>query len=363
MIKLTPEQRLVQDEARKFASTELEPIAEEIDNNASFPRDIIKKLADLGFLGIVIPEKYGGAELDSLSYCLIIEEISKICPSVGAILIANNALVAYPLFKYGKESQKERWLARVARGEIIGAFAITEEQEEIKTTAKEENGNYVISGKKNFVVNAEAAELFIICSSTENGIVPFLIERKNLEVIEKQDSIGMRGSGIWNLKLNGVRATEDNILGGSLGEASVSRYIIDDALAFAGLGISALSVGIGESVLEESIKYSKQRHQFGRLICEFPLVQNMIVEMNVKIVQAQLLVYSAALGSQASHMAKLASTDAAVFAGIKGIQVHGGYGYTKDYPIERFFRDANVARVWCGSSAVQKTKIARALLK
>ncbi len=362
MIKLTPEQRLVQDEARKFASAELEPVAEEIDNNASFPHDIIKKLADLGFLGIVIPEKYEGAELDPLSYCLIIEEISKVCPSVGAILIASNALVAYPLFKYGKESQKSKWLKRLARGEIIGALAITEENGQ-ESIAKKQGANYVISGKKTFIVNAETAELFIVCASTQNGITPFLIERpvspsqggKNLEITEKQDSIGMRASGIWNLKFDGVKVAEDDVLCGS--------ELIDDTLSFAGLGIGALSVGIGERLIEETIKYSKQRKQFGKFICEFPLVQDMLVEMKSKIIQAQLLVYSAALGEQDSAMAKLVATEAALFAGIKAIQVYGGYGYTKDYPIERFFRDANVAQVWCGSSTIQKTKIAKKILE
>lgn len=351
MIKLTPEQKLIQDEARKFASTELAPIAQELDNNASSPKDIIKKLANLGFLGTVIPEKYGGVDLDYLSYCLIIEEISKSCPSVGAILIANNSLVAYPISKYGNENQKNKWLPKLASGEILGAFAVTED---IASTAKKEGASYVLTGKKNFVVNAEMAGLFVVCANIENKTTPFLIERKNLEVIEKQDTIGMKAAGIWNIKLDKAKVAEEDILG--------TPEVTNDTLTFAGLGIGALAVGIGQILLEESIKYSKQRRQFGKLICEFPLVQNMLIEMKSKITQAQLLVYNAALGGQDFLMAKMAATESAMFAGIKGIQVHGGYGYTKDYPVERHFRDASVANIWCGLSSAQKTSIAKNLL-
>lgn len=372
-MNLTPEQKLIQDMVRRFASTELQPVVSEIDKEATFPYEVIKKLSELGFLGITIPDKYEGANLDALSYCIIIEELSKVCGSVGTILIVNNALVAYPLLKYGKESQRSRWLTPLARGEIIGAFALTEglansDLPEMETKAEKVKDNYIISSRKSFVANAEAAGLFIVFASTPNGPTAFLIERGNpgFRVTEKEDTLGGRASGICNLELKEVKVSEDNLLG----KEGDGKPISEEALDFANMGIGAQAVGIGQAALEDSMHYAKERHQFGRPICDFQLVQDMLVEMKLKISASRLLVYDAALKcdsgggfSTEASIAKFFATDAAVFAGIKAIQVHGGYGYIKDYPVERYFRDAKFAQIWCGPSTMQKTKIAKGLLE
>lgn len=371
-MNLTPEQRLIQEMVRKFASTELQPVVSEIDKEATFPYEVIKKLSELGFLGITIPDKYEGANLDTLSYCIIVEELSKVCGSVGTILIVNNALVAYPLLKYGRESQRSRWLTPLAKGEIIGAFALTEgsagsDLSNIETKAERVKDNYIISGRKSLVANAEAAGLFIVFASTPNGSTAFLIERESpgFKVTEKEDTLGGRASGICNLELREVEVGEGNLLG----KEGDGGPISEEALNIANIGIGAQAVGIGETALEDSVRYAKERHQFGRPICEFQLVQDMLVEMKLKLAASRLLVYDAALKcdpgggfSTEASIAKLSATDAAVFAGIKAIQVHGGYGYIKDYPVERYLRDAKFAQIWCGSSTMQKTKIARELL-
>ncbi len=372
-MKLTSEQRLIQDMVRKFASTELQPLVPEIDKEATFPHEVIKKLSELGFLGIIIPDKYEGANLDTLSYCIVIEELSKVCGSVGIILIANNALVAHSILRYGKESQKSHWLPSLAKGKVIGAFALAEElgsslSPEVETRAERVNGYYIISGRKSFVVNALAAELFIVFATTEKGPTALLIERgtPGFKVTEKEETLGGRSSGIGNLELKEVKVNEDNLLG----KEGDGKQIWEDALDMADIGIGALAVGIGQAALEDSIRYAKERHQFGRPIGEFQLVQDMLVGMKTKVEAAKLLVYDAARkGDTKGHfsteasIAKLFATDAALFAGTKAIQVHGGYGYIKDYPVERYFRDAQFAQIWCGPSSWQKAKIAKTLLE
>ncbi|MDI6839891.1 MAG: acyl-CoA dehydrogenase family protein [bacterium] len=371
-MELTQEQKLIQDMVRKFASSELLPVVAELDKSATYPHEIIKKLAELGFLGITIPEKYGGANLDTVSYCIIIEELSRIFGSIGTILIVNNALVAYPILKYGNEGQKSQWLTPLAKGDIIGAFAITEGTgfnfSDIETKATKINNGYGISGKKDFIPNAEAAKLFVIFANTENGVTAFLVDRESagLKVTEKEDTLGIRSAGICNLEFNELKVSANAILG----KEGDGLKISEEAINLASIGTGAQAVGIGQAALDDSIKYSKERHQFGRPICEFQLVQDMLIEMKIKVEAARLLVYDTAIkcdsGSsfgQDAAIAKLFATDAAMVAGIKSIQVYGGYGYTKDYPVERYFRDAKVIQVWGESSIAQKIKIAKALLE
>ncbi len=370
---LTPEQRLIQEMVHKFASTELQPVAAEIDEGASFPYQVIEKLSELGFLGIIVPDKYEGANLDTVSYCLIIEELSRVCGSVGTILIANNALVAYPILRYGGEAQKNHWLAPLAKGQIIGAFALSEgavdtDLAELATKAERVGDEYIISGGKNFIVNAEAAGLFIVLASTPQGPTAFLIERGSpgLKVTKREDTLGGKASGIGDLELAEVKVGKESILG----KEGEGQQISKGALDLVYIGIGAQAVGIGEAALEESIHYAKERHQFGRPICEFELVQNMLVEMEIRLSSSRLFVYNTANKCAAQNsctteasLTKLLATDAAVFAGTNAIQVHGGYGYTKDYPVERYFRDAKFAQIWLGSAIRQKVKIAKALLE
>ncbi len=384
-MKLTSEQKLIQDMVRKFTKSELEPVASEFDKLENFPKNIIKKLAELGFLGIVVPEQYDGAALDAVSYCIIIEELSKVLGSVGMILVAHNALVELPILKYGNEEQKQKWLASLSMGETIGAFCLAEETgQDIKTQAKKIDGGYVISGKKTFITNGEVANLFIVFANVvdsnenlslqnneetppSNKLTAFLIEReaKGFE-LNKIDVLGMKSAGVCNLKLQDVQVSEENILG----QIGNGEKIIDEAFDFANLGIASLALGIGQAGLFDSIKYSKERNQFGHSISKFQLVQEILVEMKLKVTQAKLLVQETAYRYDSNEnikmdvaLTKLSATDAAMFIGTNAIQVYGGYGYIKDYPVERYFRDAKVSQVWGGTSITQKSKIAKILLE
>jgi butyryl-CoA dehydrogenase len=372
-MKLTAEQKLVEDMVKKFAKTELQPIASELDKAEEFPRDIIKKLSQLGFMGMMVPEEYDGSCLDAASYCLIIEEISKALGSVGFVLIPHNGLVVHSILKHGNEDQKKKWLPPLSRGDMIGAFGLSEEKAgsdplKMETQAEKTEGGYVISGAKYFVTNAEVADLFVIIANVDGSPSAFLVKKgvSGLKIGEKEQLLGMRASGVCSLELEGVKVSAEDMLG----QQGHGLKIANDALDFANLGIAALAVGIGQSSLDDSLKYSKERRQFDRPICEFQLVQEMLVDMETGITQARLLVQDAATKydsddepSMAVAVAKLCATDAAMHAATKAIQVHGGYGYTKDYPVERYFRDAKVSQVWGGTSLVQKSKIANLLLQ
>ncbi len=368
-MELTQEQHLIQDMMRKFASTELAPIASELDKDALFPQEILKKISELGCTGILIPEEYMGASLDPVSYCIIIEELSKALGSIGTILIVHNGLVSYPILKYGQETQKEQWLKLLAVGEIIGAFAFTEYEDseisKLKTFAKRTDNGYIISGKKNFVPNADVAQLFIVFASTDEGVGAFIVERaqKGVKILDPSYTMGMRASGICDLELNEVQITEDKVLG----NGKDGLNIFQDALALANIGIGAQAIGIAQASFDEALKYSRERHQFGRPICEFHLVQNMLVEMKMKIDSSRLLVYESARNSEKSDfhlqssIAKVHAGRSAMYAGEKAVQIFGGYGYTKDYPVERYFRDAKFTQTWLIPSDFEKLKIANFL--
>lgn len=366
--KLNAEQRLIQDEARKFASTELVPIAEEFDKKGSFPYYIIKKLADLGFLGIIIPEKYGGSELDTLSYTILIEELSKVLASIGLILTVHNSFATYPILKYGTDSQKEKWLPKLSKG-TIGAFAFTEENIEFsdvlfdKKTLKTSTKDSTILGEKTFVVNGESAELFIVFADTPDGLTAFLIEKNPNLTLVKEKVLGMRTSGICNLKLNAIKFTQDNILGGQ-GNPALAGQILSDTLNFGNIALSAISLGIGESALTEAIKYSGERQQFGHPISNFSLIRNTIVEMKMKLNATKLLLLNSTKNGNYidSGLTRLHSGETASFITTKAIQIHGGYGYTSDYPVERFFRDAKVAQTFAGNPEFQRNSIASQIL-
>jgi alkylation response protein AidB-like acyl-CoA dehydrogenase len=361
---------------RKFTKTELHPIASELDKKGEFPKDIIRKLSELGFMGIIVPEAYGGSSLDAISYCIIIEEVSKSLASAGLILIAHNALVSHSIIKYGNEEQKKKWLPILSTGEIIGAFCLNEAKagavfSNIQTSAEPIDGGYVISGEKDFVVNAESASLFIVFTKClkqggNTDISAFIIEKSAPGIeIKKEEVLGMRTAGICNLRLNKVKVSNEDMLG-KIGEGI---SIAENSISLANLGVSALGVGITQSSLDEALRYSKERRQFGRPICEFPLVQEMLIEMKKNVSQSRLLVYETAQKYDAGEdcqmdiaLTKLCATESAMCSAIKAVQVHGGYGYTKDYPVERFFRDAKVSQVWGGTSITQQEIIAKKLL-
>ncbi|MDD2889213.1 MAG: acyl-CoA dehydrogenase family protein [bacterium] len=376
------EQKLVQDMVRKFATNELAPIALDLDKKAEFPGKIIQKLAELGLSGIIIPDKYNGSALDMVSYCIVIEELSKVCASLSFSIIVNNSFVAAPIIKYGTETQKNKWLPKIANGECIGAFALYEEtysniyeeinadiSKKITTIAKPTgNGKYLISGEKVFVVNGETAGIFIVFALIENKLTAFILPKEGNESnlsFEKEVMMGMRSAGIGSIKLNNVEVSEENILG----EPGKGLEMFEQIVESANIAISAQAVGIMDASLEGSIKYSKERKQFGHLISEFQLIQDAIAEIKIRLESSRILVFETARMydegqpfSTTASITKLVATESAVWSSIKTVQVHAGYGYTKEYPIERYFRDAKVTQVFGETPLTQKIKLAKSVL-
>jgi len=366
LINLNNEQKLIQNEVRKFAAAELEPMASEIDNSAVFPIEIIKKLSDLGLSSVIIPEKYGGAALDTTSLCIVLEELSKASASIGTILVVNNCLVAFPLIHYAPEEKKGYYLQRLSQGEI-GAFSADPEIDvpDRKFECREMDGNYMISGKRDFVLNGETANFFIMQVSLSNGKGLYIFDNNKGIKCTKHDILGMRAAGITGLEFKDITLMSDTcILSGNRAEEGFQRL-----RDYANIGFSAVSLGIAEAAYDASIKYSKERRQFGRAICEFPMVQEMLVAMKSRFEAARFFTYEAAVQcdrgqdySLNASIARLQSSEAAVFSGIKAIQVHGGYGYIKDYPVERYLRDAKVLQVLRQTPHDLKSEIAKGLL-
>jgi len=372
-LELSQDQKLIKDMVRKFAVNELEPIASEVDKNQQFPRENIKKLAELGLLGMTVPEEYGGTVLDTVSFAVAIEELSQACASTGLIVAVHNSLGTYPIYLYGSEERKRKYLAPLTKGEKLIAFGLTEpyvgnDLKNMKTKAFVDDNSYIVNGRKSFVVNGTVAAIYIIFAKVENGVSAFIVERNSegLEVIKCEDLIGMRASGTCELIFENLKVPKENILG-KMGEGSA---IVREALNLACIGLAAVSVGIAQAALNASIQYSKERQQFGRPICKFPMIQEMLTDMATKISSSRLLIYDAAFKRDSgksfdkeARMAKLCASDAAVFATTKAVQIHGGYGYTKDFPVERYLRDAKVTEIYGEPSEAQKVQIALSLLE
>jgi alkylation response protein AidB-like acyl-CoA dehydrogenase len=356
LINLNNEQKMIQDEFRRFAKNELEQIAEELEENAIFPKKLIDKIADLGLLSLIIPEQYGGVELDLTSMCIAVEELSKISASVGSVLVTNNCLVAYPIMKYGSKEQKEKYLNSLSEGAVGGYLCQTQ------TDLPEEQNSYSEDGKsftgiRELGLNAEAADFFVMPDFVSGQLL--LLEKSDdtLE-LQNQQVMGLKSSGIKkcdfsNAKLESVTKTENN-----------------EFLEPAYIGMSAISLGISEACLDAATAYSKERIQFGHSISEYPMVRAMLTEMKIKIDAVKLMIYDAADRfdkgediSVISRQAKVLSGDVAEFCGLTSIQVHGGYGYMKDYPIERYFRDAKVLQLLETNPMKLKDEIALKMLK
>ncbi len=374
---LNEDHRMVQDMVRKVAQEHIAPKAAHYDETRDFPKDNFDLLAELGLMGVTVPEELGGAGMDTLSYVLIIEEISKACASTGVITAVQNSLGSFPLLAFGTEEQKAKWLPELASGNKIFSYALTEpssgsDAAGMKTTCRLDGEEWVIDGQKNWITNATAADVFLVYANSDSskghkGICCFLVERDTpgFSVGKHEETMGVRASGTCPLTLDNVRVPKDNLVG-KVGEGF---KVAMAALDVGRIGIAAQAVGIGQAAVDEAIKYSKEREQFGRAISTFQLVQEMLVESAMQLDAARLLVHQAARKKDAglnfskeASMAKLFASKAAVSAALNAIQVHGGYGYSKEYPVERYLRDAKVTEIYEGTSEVQKLVIAKHLL-
>jgi butyryl-CoA dehydrogenase len=376
--ELTKQQKMARKIAHDFAENELKPFAQERDEKMEFPREAIEKMAKLGFMGISIPKEYGGCGHDSISYVLIIEELAKACTSTAIIVAVHNSMGAYPIYLLGTDEQKKKYLSDLATGKKLGAFALTEpnagsDPASIETTAELKGKNYVLNGTKTFITSGGTSDVVIVMASTDRskrgkGLTAFIVEKgfEGFNVGAKENKLGIRASDTCGLIFEDCAVPVENVLGSPGRGLSASL----NALSFGRVGVAAQALGVAGCAMEECIKYSKQRKQFGRPIADFQAIQWMIADMATEIEAARYLIFKAAsLKDQGKpfttegSMAKLYASEVAMRAATKAVQIHGGYGCMKDYKVEQCFRDAKVIEVYEGTSEIQRLIIARNVLK
>jgi butyryl-CoA dehydrogenase len=376
-LTLTDEQRMIQAVAREFAEKEVRPIAAEIDREARFPRETVARMGQLGLLGVLVPEAWGGSAGDMVGYAVALEEIARACASHAVVMSVNNSLYCTPVLKYGTEAQKERFLAPFASGRQIGCFSLTEPEagsdaSNQRTTARRDGDAYVLDGRKVFVTNGREAGAALVFAQTDvsrghRGISAFLVERgaPGFTVVKTEDKLGIRASDTAEFLFEGCRVPAAQ----RLGEEGQGFRIALGSLDGGRIGIAAQALGIAQAALEASLAYARERKSFGVPIGQHQMVQWMLADMATAIEAARLLVWQAAwlkdqgrpYGAQAS-MAKLWASETAMRVTTDAIQVHGGYGFIKEYPVERHFRDAKITQLYEGTSQIQKLVVARHLL-
>lgn len=375
---LNKEQELVRQMVRDFAVNEVKPIAAEIDVTERFPMENVKKMGELGMMGIPFPTEFGGAGGDVLSYILAVEELSKVCATTGVILSAHTSLCASLINENGTPEQKEKYLRDLCTGNKIGAFGLTEpgagtDAAGQQTTAVLDGDNYILNGSKIFITNGGVADTFIVFAMTDKskgtkGISAFIVEKGFLgfSIGKKEDKLGIRASSTTELIFENCIVPKENLIGREGKGFGIAMKTLDGGR----IGIAAQALGIAEGALEEAIKYMKERKQFGRPISAFQGLQWMVAEMSTKIEAARFLVYKAAWLKENKQpysvdaaRAKLYAAEVAMDVTTKSVQLFGGYGYTKEYPIERMMRDAKITEIYEGTSEVQKMVISGSLLK
>jgi alkylation response protein AidB-like acyl-CoA dehydrogenase len=374
---LSDKHRTVRRSVRNFCERELRPIAKEIDQEARFPWEIVEKMGNLGFFGVQAPRDLGGAGMDSVGYAVVIEEISRVCASLGLCISVHNSVVIYPLLAFGSEEQKQRLVPPLARGEKIGAFCLTEpnagsDAAAIEATAVRDGDHYVVNANKVFVTNGGIADVCLFFVRTDvkagrKGISVIVAERgtPGFVVGDLEDLCGMRANPVSSIRLYDCRLPAENLLG----KQGMGLRIGLSGLDAGRIGIAAQAVGIAQAALEEGVRYARQRHQFGVPIGKHQAVQIMIADMATQVDAARLMVYRAALlrdqgkpFSQAAAKAKLYASETSSKVADLAVQIHGGYGYSKSYPIERYYRDARVTRICEGTSEIHRLVIAREVL-
>jgi len=370
---------MLQDQVRKFAQTELAPLAAEVDKSGEFPWKSLKKMAQLGLLGVIVPEKYGGSEFDFISLAIAIEEISRACASTGVIVAVNNSLTTYPILQFGNEDQKNKYLPPLCSGEKIGAFGLTEpnagsDVAAMESTARPEDDYYVLNGTKRFITNGGEAGIYVVFAYTNKeskhkGVSVFIVERDTpgFSLGKHEDLMGIRATANCELMFEDVKIPKENLLG----KEGDGFKICMNTLDVSRIDIGAQAVGIAQAALDEAVKYSKERKAFGQPICNFQMIESMIAEMATQIQAARLLVHYAGYCkdkgmqrfSKESAMSKYYASEIAVDVTRKAVQIHGGYGYSKDYAVERLYRDAKILELYEGTSEIQKIVIARELTR
>ena len=375
--RLSPEHLMARTLFSEFAENEVKPYAEEVDETEEFPRGTVEKLEKYGFMGIPIPREYGGQGCDTLTYVMCVEEISKRCATTGVIVSAHTSLCCDPILKYGTPSQKEEYLKPLASGDKLGAFALTEpnagtDASGQATRAVLDGDEYVINGSKIFITNGKEADIYIIFAMTDpskgtKGISAFIVEKgtPGFTFGTKEKKMGIRGSSTYELIFRDCRIPQENLLGQEGKGFSIAMGTLDGGR----IGIAAQALGIAEGALEATIAYVKQRKQFGRPIAAFQNTQFTIADMAARIEAAKQLVYKAAYAkdtqkrfSVEAAMAKLFAAETAMDVTTKCVQLHGGYGYTREYAVERMMRDAKITEIYEGTSEVQRMVISSALL-
>lgn len=376
--QLTREQELVKKMVREFAVNEVKPIAAEIDETERFPMENVKKMAKLGMLGIPFSKEYGGAGGDTLSYILAVEELSKVCATTGVIVSAHTSLCASLIDQFGTKEQKEKYLVDLATGKKLGAFGLTEpgagtDAAGQQTVATLDGDNYILNGSKIFITNGGVADTFIIFAMTDKskgtkGISAFIVEKEfeGFSIGKKEDKLGIRGSSTTELVMSNCIVPKENLIGQEGKGFGIAMKTLDGGR----IGIAAQALGIAEGAYEEAINYMKERKQFGRPLSAFQGLQWMIAEMDTKIEAARHLVYKAAWlkdnkqpYSVDAARAKLYAAEVAMDVTTKAVQIFGGYGYTKEYPVERMMRDAKITEIYEGTSEVQKMVISGSALR
>jgi alkylation response protein AidB-like acyl-CoA dehydrogenase len=377
--ELTDEQKMIQEMARKFAEREIKPVAADFDKTHAHPAEICAKMGELGLMGITIPEEYGGAGMDYVSYALAMIEISKACASCGVIMSVNNSLYNFPVYTYGTEEQKQKYLRPVASGEAIGCYGLTEagagsDPAKMLTVAVRDGDKWVINGTKRFITNGNVARYCVLAAITDRaagykGISSFIIDFENtpgFRVGKVEEKLGINASGTAELVFEDARIPADNLLG-KPGEGFRQMLTTLDG---GRIGIASQALGIGRAALEHSIEYSKTREQFNQPISNFQAIQWKLADMATQLDASELLILRAAWlednkkpYEKESAMAKLFASDTAMWASIEGVQIFGGYGYCKEYPMERFMRDAKITQIYEGTNEIMRLVIARNVLK
>ena len=375
---LTEEQRLIQDTAREFADKEIAPVADAHNRAGAFPTALVKRLGELGFLGMLVPEAYGGSGIGNFGLVVALEEVNRACASTGVTMSVQSSLVCAPIVHWGNEALKKKYLPKLASGEFLGAYALSEpgsgsDAAGLVTSAVKDGDSYILNGTKNFITTGAEADIVIAMVRTDpahktRGITAFIVERgwKGFSVGKKEDKLGLRSSSTVQLVFEDLRVPASNMLGEIGAGFKIAMHTLDGGR----IGIAAQAVGIAQACLDASIKYAEEREAFDQQIGKFQAVQFKIANMAMKIEAARLLVYNAArLKDQGEPHAKEASTaklfasEASNEAAREAVQIHGGAGYLEDFPVERYFRDARITEIYEGTSEIQRIVIARHLLK